>query len=153
MRKRNDVADVPVGVLLSGGLDSSLLVALLAEIGVSDFHTFSVGFEDQPEEKGSEFEFSDQVVERYRPIHHKFLVPNDQVLERLPEAVDAMAEPMFGQDAVAFLPVVRTGVEGSRWCSRGQGATRCLGLFLVSAHAGRAPWHAPGALSAALFRP
>jgi len=75
VRKRNDVADVPVGVLLSGGLDSSLLVALLAEIGVKDFHTFSVGFEDQPEEKGSEFEFSDQVVERYRPIHHKFLVP------------------------------------------------------------------------------
>ena len=44
VRKRNDVADVPVGVLLSGGLDSSLLVALLDEIGVEGFHTFSVGF-------------------------------------------------------------------------------------------------------------
>lgn len=82
VRRRNDVADVPVGVLLSGGLDSSLLVALLAEIGVEGFHTFSVGFEDQPEEKGSEFEFSDQVVDRYQPIHHKFLVPNEQVLQR-----------------------------------------------------------------------
>ena len=92
VRKRYDVADVPVGVLLSGGLDSSLLVALLAEAGAADIRTFSVGFEDQPEEKGSEFEYSDQVVERYRPIHHKFLVPNEQVLERLPEAVDAMAE-------------------------------------------------------------
>ncbi|MEN8176890.1 MAG: asparagine synthase (glutamine-hydrolyzing), partial [Pseudomonadota bacterium] len=73
--KRNDVADVPVGVLLSGGLDSSLLVALLAEYGARDIRTFSVGFEDQPEEKGSEFEYSDQVVKRYGTRHHKFLVP------------------------------------------------------------------------------
>ncbi|WP_419638992.1 asparagine synthetase B family protein, partial [Thiolapillus sp.] len=86
VRKRNDVADVPVGVLLSGGLDSSLLVALLAELGKEDLHTFSIGFEDQPEEIGNEFEYSDQVVERYRPHHRKLLVPNDQVLARLPEA-------------------------------------------------------------------
>ncbi|HID49981.1 MAG TPA: asparagine synthase (glutamine-hydrolyzing), partial [Chromatiales bacterium] len=71
VRRRLDVADVPVGVLLSGGLDSSLLVALLAEAGVKDLLTFSIGFEDQPEEKGSEFEYSDQVVERYRTRHHK----------------------------------------------------------------------------------
>ena len=46
VKKRSEVADVPVGVLLSGGLDSSLLVALLAEAGVKDLRTFSVGFED-----------------------------------------------------------------------------------------------------------
>ena len=129
VRKRNDVADVPVGVLLSGGLDSSLLVALLAEIGVRDFHTFSVGFEDQPEEKGSEFEFSDQVVERYRPIHHKFLVPNDQVLERLPEAVDAMAEPMFGQDAVAFYLLSEKVSKSIKVVQSGQGADEVFGGY------------------------
>ncbi|MCK7579599.1 MAG: asparagine synthase-related protein [Chromatiales bacterium] len=48
VQKRIEIADVPVGVLLSGGLDSSLLVALLAEQGVRDLLTFSVGFEDQP---------------------------------------------------------------------------------------------------------
>ena len=100
--RRNEVADVPVGVLLSGGLDSSLLVALLAEVGVSDLRTFSVGFEDQPEEAGNEFAYSDAVAARYATRHRKFLVPDSEVLQRLPEAVDAMAEPMFGQDAVAF---------------------------------------------------
>ncbi len=129
VRKRNDVADVPVGVLLSGGLDSSLLVALLAEIGVEGFHTFSVGFEDQPEEKGSEFEYSDQVVERYRPIHHKFLVPNDQVLARLPEAVDAMAEPMFGQDAVAFYLLSERVSEAIKVVQSGQGADEVFGGY------------------------
>ncbi|MBA1330441.1 hypothetical protein QQ73_04425, partial [Candidatus Endoriftia persephone str. Guaymas] len=46
VRRRSQVADVPVAVLLSGGLDSSLLVALLGEAGVSDLHTFTIGFED-----------------------------------------------------------------------------------------------------------
>ncbi|MDJ0738774.1 MAG: N-acetylglutaminylglutamine amidotransferase [Gammaproteobacteria bacterium] len=129
VRKRNDVADVPVGVLLSGGLDSSLLVALLAEIGVEGFHTFSVGFEDQPEEKGSEFEFSDQVVARYDPIHHKFLVPNEQVLQRLPEAVDAMAEPMFGQDAVAFYLLAERVAQEIKVVQSGQGADEVFGGY------------------------
>ena len=129
VRKRNDVADVPVGVLLSGGLDSSLLVALLAEIGVENLRTYSVGFEDQPEEKGSEFEFSDQVVERYRSIHHKFLVPNDAVLDRLPEAVDAMAEPMFGQDAVAFYLLSERVSREVKAVQSGQGADEVFGGY------------------------
>ncbi|MGD2119207.1 MAG: N-acetylglutaminylglutamine amidotransferase [Chromatiales bacterium] len=129
VRKRNDVADVPVGVLLSGGLDSSLLVALLAELGKKNLHTFSVGFEDQPEEKGHEFEYSDQVVERYQPIHHKFLVPNDQVLQRMPDAVDAMAEPMFGQDAVAFYLLSEQVSKNIKVVQSGQGADEVFGGY------------------------
>jgi len=122
VRKRIDVADVPVGVLLSGGLDSSLLVALLAEAGVKDLRTFSIGFEDQPEEKGSEFEFSDQVVERYQTQHHKFHIANDEVLPRLPEAVQFMAEPMFGQDAVAFYLLSEQVSKKVKVVQSGQGA-------------------------------
>ena len=141
VRRRNEVADVPVGVLLSGGLDSSLLVALLDEIGIEGFHTFSVGFEDQPEEKGSEFEYSDQVVERFRPIHHKFLVPNDEVLKRLPEAVDAMAEPMFGQDAVAFYLLSEQVSRHIKVVQSGQGADEVFGGYfwyprMAAEHAG-----------------
>jgi len=122
VRKRLDVADVPVGVLLSGGLDSSLLVALLAEAGVKDLRTFSIGFEDQPEEKGSEFEFSDQVVARYQTQHHKYHIPNDQVLKRLPEAVNFMSEPMFGQDAVAFYLLSEQVSQQVKVVQSGQGA-------------------------------
>jgi len=102
VKKRIEIADVKVGVLLSGGLDSSLLVALSAEQGVPDLMTFSVGFEDQPEERGHEFEYSDAVAAHFATRHHQFHIPNSQVLGRLSEAVDAMAEPMVGQDAVAF---------------------------------------------------
>ncbi|OGT90325.1 MAG: asparagine synthase (glutamine-hydrolyzing) [Gammaproteobacteria bacterium RIFOXYD12_FULL_61_37] len=129
VQKRNEVADVPVGVLLSGGLDSSLLVALLAEAGVSDLRTFSIGFEDHPDEKGSEFEYSDPVAERYGTRHHKFLVPNHQVLRRLPEAVDAMAEPMFGQDAVAFYLLGEQVAREVKVVQSGQGADEVFGGY------------------------
>ncbi len=122
VKKRLAIADVPVGVLLSGGLDSSLLVALLAEAGVERIKTFSIGFEDQPEEKGSEFEFSDQVVAMYDTDHHKYLIPNHEVLERLPEAVASMAEPMFGQDAVAFYLLSERVSEQVKVVQSGQGA-------------------------------
>ncbi len=122
VKKRLAIADVPVGVLLSGGLDSSLLVALLAEAGVDRVRTFSIGFEDQPEEKGSEFEFSDQVVAMYDTDHRKYLIPNDEVLQRLPEAVAQMAEPMFGQDAVAFYLLSERVAEEVKVVQSGQGA-------------------------------
>lgn len=100
--KRMQAADVPIGVLLSGGLDSSLLVGLLNEAGHQDIRTFSIGFEDIDDEAGSEFEYSDQIVERFNTRHEKYVVSNAEVLPRLSEAVANMAEPMVGQDAVAF---------------------------------------------------
>ncbi|SFV82351.1 Asparagine synthetase [glutamine-hydrolyzing] [hydrothermal vent metagenome] len=100
--KRMNAADVPIGVLLSGGLDSSLLVGLLHEAGHQDIRTFSIGFEDIDDEAGSEFEYSDQIVKQFNTTHEKYVVSNSQVLPRLGEAVANMAEPMVGQDSVAF---------------------------------------------------
>jgi len=100
--KRMAAADVPIGVLLSGGLDSSLLVALLKETSHEDIRTFSIGFEDIDNEAGSEFEYSDQIVSKFKTQHQKYVVSNAEVLPRLSEAVMNMAEPMVAQDAVAF---------------------------------------------------
>ena len=120
--RRRLIADVPVGVLLSGGLDSSLIVALLAETGQENPRTYSIGFEDQPEEPGSEFQYSDPVAERFATDHHKLLIPNAQVLPRLPEAVRHMAEPMFGQDAVAFYLLAEQVAQHVKVVQSGQGA-------------------------------
>ena len=129
VKKRLEIADVKVGVLLSGGLDSSLLVALLAEQGVKDLMTFSVGFEDQPEERGNEFEFSDAVAERYATRHHKYLIPNGEVLTRLPEAIHAMSEPMVGQDTVAFYLLSEQVAKTVKVVQSGQGADEVFGGY------------------------
>ncbi|MBA2491820.1 MAG: N-acetylglutaminylglutamine amidotransferase [Gammaproteobacteria bacterium] len=129
VRRRIAASDVPVGVLLSGGLDSSLLVAALATSGVRDIKTYTVGFEDQPEEKGSEFEFSDPVAERFATDHHKFYVPNRELLDRLPESVDNMAEPMVGQDAVAFYLLAEQVRRDVKVIQTGQGADEVFGGY------------------------
>ncbi len=129
VRKRWDAADVPVGVLLSGGLDSSLLVALLVEAGVKDLRTFSIGFDDIADEKGNEFEYSDLVVARYGTQHQKISIPNDDVLRRLPEAVDNMAEPMVSQDAVAFYLLAERVSKQVKVVQSGQGADEVFGGY------------------------
>lgn len=123
-------SDVPVGVLLSGGLDSSLLVGLLAD-HVDDLLTFSVGFEDLGDgaEKADEFEYSDQVVARFKTRHHKYLIPNSEVLKRLPEAVSNMAEPMVGQDAVAFYLLSERVADEVKVVLSGQGADEVFGGY------------------------
>ncbi len=100
--KRILAADVAVGVLLSGGLDSSLLVAILSKLKQDNIRTFSIGFEDVATEAGSEFLYSDTIVNKFNTKHHKYTIKNTEVLQRLPETVANMAEPMVAQDAVAF---------------------------------------------------
>jgi asparagine synthase (glutamine-hydrolysing) len=129
VEKRKVIADVPVGVLLSGGLDSSLLVGLLAEAGVSDLRTFSIGFEDIGDEKGSEFEYSDLVAQKFNTNHQKIHIPNEDVLRRLPEVVPCMAEPMFGQDAIAFYLLSEQVSKQVKVVQSGQGADEVFGGY------------------------
>jgi len=100
--ERRLVADVPVGCLLSGGLDSSLIVGLLAEAGASSLLTFSIGFEAVDGIEGDEFRYSDVVAERFATDHHRIRVGGDRLLPALGRAVEAMSEPMVSHDVVAF---------------------------------------------------
>ncbi len=129
VKRRKDVADVPVGVLLSGGLDSSLLVALLAEAGYQNLKTFTVGFDDQPEEKGNEFEYSDVVAETFATEHFKFHVHNEQLMRRLPEAIENMAEPIVGQDAIGFYLLSEQVSKEVKVVQSGQGADEVFGGY------------------------
>lgn len=129
VERRRAASDVPVGVLLSGGLDSSLLVGLLAEAGHQDIRTFSIGFEDAPEERGSEFEYSDAVVDCFQTRHRKITIPNEQALPRLSEAVDAMSEPMFGQDAIGFYLLAEQVSKEVKVVLSGQGADEVFGGY------------------------
>jgi asparagine synthase (glutamine-hydrolysing) len=123
-------ADVPVGVLLSGGLDSSLLVGLLAD-HVSDLQTFSIGFEGvgAGTEKADEFEYSDLIAQQFKTRHHKHLIPNSEVLARLPEAVAAMTEPSMSHDVVAFYLLSERVSKDVKVVLAGQGADEVFGGY------------------------
>ena len=126
-------ADVPVGVLLSGGLDSSLLVGLLAD-HVDDLLTFSIGFEgidgvSVGAEKADEFEFSDLIAAQFKTRHQKLLIPNSEVLARLPEAVAAMTEPMMSHDVIAFYLLSERVSKEVKVVLAGQGADEVFGGY------------------------
>jgi asparagine synthase (glutamine-hydrolysing) len=120
--RRRLVADVPVGVLLSGGLDSSLVVALLAAEGQSGLATFSIGFESAGGEEGDEFRWSDAVAERYGTSHHRFRIATAEVLDAVGPAIASMAEPMVSHDAVAFYLLSREVARDVKVVQSGQGA-------------------------------
>lgn len=100
--ERRMVADVPVGILLSGGIDSSLVVALLAEGGQCGLRTFSVGFEAAGGESGDEFVYSDQIAAHFGTDHQKIMIESGRLLPAVDAAIEAMSEPMVSHDCVAF---------------------------------------------------
>jgi len=120
--KRRMIADVPVGVLLSGGVDSSLIVGLLAELGQTGLATFSIGFEEAHGEKGDEFVYSDLIASHYATDHHKIFVPSEELLDQLPATIEAMAEPMVSYDNIGFFLLSREVARHIKVVQSGQGA-------------------------------
>lgn len=120
--KRRMVADVPVGVLLSGGVDSSLIVGLLAELGQKGLMTFSVGFEAANGEQGDEFVYSDLIAKHYGTNHHQIFVPHARLMEALPGAIAAMSEPMVSYDNVGFYLLSQEVSKQIKVVQSGQGA-------------------------------
>jgi len=120
--ERRLVSDVPVGVLLSGGLDSSLIVGLLAEQGQQGLNTFSVGFESVDEERGDEFEYSDIVADHFATEHHQIRVESRQLLPALGHCVTAMSEPMVSHDVIGFYLLSQKVSEYVKVVQSGQGA-------------------------------
>jgi asparagine synthase (glutamine-hydrolysing) len=120
--RRRLVADIPVGVLLSGGLDSSLIVGLLAQEGQTGLATYSIGFESVGGREGDEFAYSDVIAERFATDHHRIRVASDELAGALGHAIDAMAEPMVSHDVVAFDLLSERVSQTIRVVQSGQGA-------------------------------
>jgi asparagine synthase (glutamine-hydrolysing) len=120
--ERRLVADVPVGCLLSGGVDSSLIVGLLAEAGQHGLATFSIGFESVGGVKGDEFRYSDIIAERFDTDHHQIRISTDRMLPALDGAIGAMSEPMVSHDCVAFYLLSQEVAKHVKVVQSGQGA-------------------------------
>lgn len=120
--KRRMISDVPVGVLLSGGVDSSLIVGLLAEAGQTGLMSFSVGFEEANGEKGDEFVYSDLIAKHFGTDHHKIFVPSSDLMDALPGTIAAMSEPMVSYDNVGFYLLSKEVSKHIKVVQSGQGA-------------------------------
>jgi len=120
--QRRLTADVPVGVLLSGGVDSSLVVGLLSQAGQKRLKTFSIGFESAGGEKGHEFQYSDLIANHFQTDHYKIQVSSSRVLPSLEPCVKAMSEPMVSHDCIGFYLLSQEVAKHVKVVQSGQGA-------------------------------
>src|SRR5215831_17846505 len=95
------MSDVPLGVFLSGGLDSGSIVALMHELGVHPIRTFTIGFE---EKSFSELDDARQVATRYGTQHHELIVRPDAI-SLLPRLVRSFDEPFADSSAIPVFHV------------------------------------------------
>jgi asparagine synthase (glutamine-hydrolysing) len=89
-------ADVPLGALLSGGIDSSIVVALMAETSSRPVRTFTVGFDDK---RYDERAYARAVAERFATVHEELTIRED-VAETLPRIARAFDEPLGDEAAL-----------------------------------------------------
>jgi asparagine synthase (glutamine-hydrolysing) len=119
------LADVPVGVLLSGGVDSSLLTALASQASPRPVRTFSIGFRER---SFNELELAREVARRYGTDHHE-LVVSPQISELLPQLVQAFDEPFADSSSVPTYLVSKLAAEHVKVVLSGEGGDELFGGY------------------------
>jgi asparagine synthase (glutamine-hydrolysing) len=123
------LADVPVGVLLSGGVDSSLLAALAAQETSDAVHTFTIGFAERSFDERADARL---VAERYDTNHHELLLhPDPNVL--LPTLADAFDEPFADSSALPTYLVSQLAADHVKVALSGEGGDELFGGYYTYA--------------------
>jgi asparagine synthase (glutamine-hydrolysing) len=123
------VSDVPVGVLLSGGVDSALLAALAAEESSEPLRTFSIGFEER---SFDELADARRVAERYA-THHRELVLRPNAALLLPALADAFDEPFADSSALPTYLVSELAASDVKVALSGEGGDELFGGYYTYA--------------------
>jgi asparagine synthase (glutamine-hydrolysing) len=121
--RRQLMADVPVGVMLSGGLDSSTLVAMMHRHVGEPIHTYSVGFEDA---SFDELPYARQVAAQYRTLSREVVVTANQVREMLPRYLTFIDEPYADGSAIPTYYVCQAAKEEVVVLLSGEGGDECF---------------------------
>ncbi len=86
------VSDVPVGAFLSGGVDSSAIVAMMSRNAGYPVKTYSIGFKDQPD--FDELKFAELIAKQFKTDHYEKIVSKEDIINFLPNVVDTFDEPL-----------------------------------------------------------
>ncbi len=125
------MSDVPLGVFLSGGLDSSAVAALTTKIRKEPIETFSVGY---GEEAFSELPYARTVAEHLRSKHHEVRLSREEFFQTLPRLIWHEDEPIVWPSSVALYFVARLARERVTVVLTGEGSDETLGGYT------RYPW-------------
>ncbi|MFH1033869.1 MAG: asparagine synthase (glutamine-hydrolyzing) [Pseudomonadota bacterium] len=133
--ERRLMSDVPLGVFLSGGLDSTTVTAMMRQLGVDPLHTFSIGY---PDKSFSELEYANDMAAHYQ-TDHTVLMIEGLTMEDLEAAVYHLDEPMTDLSAIPLMLICRKAREKVTVVLSGEGGDEVFcgyDRFLASKAAG-----------------
>src|SRR5438876_4518659 len=117
------ISDVPLGVFLSGGVDSSAVAALMTKIQRAPVETFSVGY---AEDDYSELPYARQVAKHLKSVHHEVLLGRQEFFDFLPKLIWHEDEPIVWPSSVALYFVARLARERVKVVLTGEGSDETL---------------------------
>lgn len=120
------MSDVPLGVFLSGGVDSSAVAALMTKILQSPIETFSVGYTEQTY---SELPYARIVAKHLNSIHHEVMVSETEFFDALPQLIWHEDEPVVWPSSVSLYFVARLARERVTVVLTGEGSDETLGGY------------------------
>jgi asparagine synthase (glutamine-hydrolysing) len=119
-------ADVPFGAFLSGGIDSSAVVALMSDHSSQKVKTFSIGF---AESEYSELGHAGVIAEQFKTDHHEFTVSQDDLMEFLPEVVRYRDAPVCEPSDIPIYLLARHARKTVKMVLTGEGSDEILGGY------------------------
>jgi asparagine synthase (glutamine-hydrolysing) len=122
-------SDVPLGVFLSGGVDSSAVVALMHEMGIRDIRTFTVAYDFGPE--FDETRYARQVAEKFGTIHREIFVTPQEFRDFIPSLVWHMDEPVTESAAISLFFVSKLAREDVVVVLSGEGSDEVFGGYPI----------------------
>lgn len=120
------MADVPLGMFLSGGIDSSAIAAMMSEMVDEPIKTFSVAFQER---EANELEYARLVSEKFKTDHHEILVTPEQFFEALPKLVWHEDEPLAHLASVPLYFVSKLAQQHVKVVLTGEGSDEMLGGY------------------------
>jgi asparagine synthase (glutamine-hydrolysing) len=120
------MSDVPLGVFLSGGVDSSAVAALMTKIRKSPIETFSVGYTEQ---NYSELPYARTVAQHLHSVHHEVMVSESDFFDALPRLIWHEDEPVVWPSSVSLYFVARLARERVKVVLTGEGSDETLGGY------------------------
>lgn len=126
--KKRLVSDVPIGFFLSGGVDSSLITAIAAEVSPGPIHTFCLTYDMNSEGKKLDEEFAREISKKYHTIHHEEQVTETNFINTFPKIISHFDEPFSGVFSTYFLSQVIA--KHVKVAISGDGADELFGSYL-----------------------
>ena len=124
------ISDVPMGVFLSGGVDSSLNAALFSEGEAAPIHTFTIGYKGQHESYGDETPHARQMAGRIGATHHELMLDAEDLVSFLPRMIEMQDEPLGDPVCVPVYYVSKLARDhGVTVCHVGEGSDELFGGY------------------------